>query len=134
MGISQNLSAIGQIASMPQSIEDTAQMAVSSLRERDDKNNTYGLSYSGHISFGENIDKYVESVTACAGSYSYPVWMMACEFNGMLRMMVAQSFESDTVVKAFFDEIKEHIPEAVLSDRGIHYFDEFHLKDLRHIA
>ena len=133
VGISQNITLIGKVSSLPQSIEETAHMAVSAARDRDDKNNTYGLSYTGHISFGENIDKHIKSVTACAGSYSYPVWIMACEFNGILRLTGAQSFDSDTAVRAVFDEIKEHIPEAELFDHGIHYFDECHLKEFEHI-
>lgn len=132
-GISQNVEPIEKLSAIPHSIVFASGLSVAASRRRDDRNNTYGLSYGGHVSFGQSIDRNVESVSACAGSYSYPVWMVACEFGGMIRIMVSQAFGSDAAVRGIFSEIKEHIPEAVLTDHGMHGYDECHVKDLEHI-
>ena len=71
-------------------------------RKIDRDNNTYGISYAGKVRFGEEIDPYVESVTACAGSYTYRVWILACEFNGILRLVFTQSFASEALVRNIY--------------------------------
>ena len=94
---------------------------------------TYGLSYAGKVRFGEEIDPHIASVTACAGSYSYPLWILACEFGGILRMVLTQSYESDALAKNICKEIACYIPGISFIDWGHHEFDEFYLKDLRYL-
>ena len=67
-------------------------------RKSDTESYTYGISYAGKVRFGDELDPYVTSVTACAGSYSYPVWILACEFGGILRLVFTQAFASDILV------------------------------------
>ena len=94
---------------------------------------TYGISYAGKVRFGEEIDPHVISLTACAGSYSYPLWILACEFGGTLRMVFTQSYESDTLVRNISREIASEIPGTVFSDWGHHEFDEFYLRHMKHL-
>ena len=94
---------------------------------------TYGISYAGKVRFGEEIDPHVTSVTACAGSYSYPLWILACEFDGILRMVLTQSYESDTLARNICKEMADYIPGTSFTDWGHHEFDEVHLKDLKHL-
>ena len=94
---------------------------------------TYGLSYAGKVRFDEAVDPYVASVTACAGSYSYPLWIMACEFHGTLRMILTQSYESIRLAKNICKELSLEIPGMNFTDRGYHAFDEFHWTKLRRI-
>ena len=68
-------------------------------------------------------------ISACAGSYSYPLWIMACEFNGIIRMKFVQSYESDVLAKRIFEVMSALIPEAEFKDLGYHEFDEFSVKD-----
>ena len=94
---------------------------------------TYGISYAGKVRFGDEIDPYVASVTACAGSYSYPLWIVACETGGILRMVLTQAYESDTLARNICREIADQIPGTSFIDWGHHYFDEFYLKDIRRL-
>ena len=93
---------------------------------------TYGISYAGKVRFGEEIDPRVASVTACAGSYSYPLWILACEFDGTLRMLLTQSYESDTLARNIYREIGAEIPGTEFRDLGRHDFDKFPLLAVRH--
>ena len=101
-------------------------------RKEDTANYTYGISYAGKVLFGDEIDPYVTSVTACAGSYSYPLWILACEFNGILRMVFTQSYESNRLAKNIYQELASEIPGTTFADRGHHEFDEFRLINLWH--
>lgn len=91
---------------------------------------TYGISYAGKVRFGEEIDPHVTSLTAYAGSYSYLLWILACEFGGTLRMVFTQSYESDTLVRNISREIASEIPGTVFSDWGHH---EFYLRHMKHL-
>lgn len=104
-------------------------MIVKNGRQADANNYTYGISYPGKIAFGGDIDPIVASVSACAGSYSYPLWIMACEFNGIIRMKFVQSYESDVLTKRIFEEFSALIPETEFKDLGYHEFDEFPVKN-----
>lgn len=102
-------------------------------RMMDRSSYTYGLSYAGKVRFDDEIDPYVASVTACAGSYSYPLWIMACEFHGTLRMILTQSYESSRLAKNIYKELAHEIPGMNFIDRDCHAFDEFHWESLRRI-
>ena len=108
-------------------------VAVQSGRKTDTGIYTYGISYAGKVRFGDEIDPYVTSVTACAGSYSYPVWILACEFGGTLRLVFTQSYESDALVRNICREMAEEIPGTTFKDWGHHRFDEFLLTDIQHL-
>jgi hypothetical protein len=102
-------------------------------RKTDTASYTYGISYAGKVRFGEEIDPHVTSLTACAGSYSYPLWILACEFGGTLRMVFTQSYESDKLVRNICEEIAAEIPGTSFSDWGHHEFDEFYYRHLQHL-
>ena len=110
-----------------------AHLIVNVGRMMDRASYTYGLSYAGKVRFDEAVDPYVASVTACAGSYSYPLWIMACEFHGTLRMILTQSYESIRLAKNICKELSLEIPGMNFTDRGYHAFDEFHWTKLRRI-
>ena len=102
-------------------------------RKTDTASYTYGISYAGKVRFGDEIDPLVTSLTACAGSYSYPLWILACEFGGILRMVFTQAYESDTLVRNICREIASEIPGTTFSDWGHHEFDEFYLRHIEHL-
>ena len=102
-------------------------LAVRIGRKRDASSYTYGISYAGKITFGEQIDPYVTAVTACAGSYSYPLWNIACEYKGTIRMMFVQAYESDTLIRNIYHELSGLFGGTAITDKGYHEFDEFHL-------
>ena len=132
-GVVQTRKFLEPYFKMPLPVEIAARFSVSAGRKADNAKYTYGISYPGNISFSGQIDPFVESVCASAGSYSYPLWIVACEYKGVIRMMITQSFESDVLVKAIYKEFADSIPETAFRDHGKHHFDEFHLKDLRHL-
>ncbi|MCR5121547.1 MAG: hypothetical protein K6B74_03905 [Ruminococcus sp.] len=101
-------------------------------REIDRRSYTYGISYGGKVSFGEGIYPHVVSISAAAGSYSYPLWIIACEYNGVIRMKFIQSYESDKLVKAIYGDLAERFPGTRLRDQDHHMFDEFHIKCIPH--
>ena len=109
----------------------TTRLIVKSGRKTDTASYTYGISYAGAVRFGDEIDPYVASVSACAGSYSYPLWILACEFGGTLRMVFAQSYDSNTLAKNIYQEILHEIPGTEFLDWGHHAFDEFHLMSVQ---
>ena len=109
------------------------QVVVRSGRKTDTASYTYGISYAGKVRFGDEIDPLVSSLTACAGSYSYPLWILACEFGGTLRLVFTQDYESDTLVRNICQEIASEIPGTTFSDWGHHKFDELHLRHLQHL-
>lgn len=132
--VAKTIKALRMVTDLPIPVEKGADIAVSTQRTLDIESYTYGISYPGKIDFGKETDKYVESVCARAGSYSYPMWIIACEFGGTIRMTVTQNYESDVLVKAIYEEIKDIFPATTFEDRGYHTFDEFHLEELRHIG
>lgn len=81
---------------------------------------TYGISYAGKVRFGDQIDPHVTSLTACAASYSYPLWILASEFGGTLRLVFSQSYESDRLVRNIYQELASEIPGTGFSDWGHH--------------
>ena len=102
-------------------------------RKTDTASYTYGISYAGKVRFGDEIDPHVTSLTACAGSFSYPLWILACELGGTLRLVFTQAYESDALVRNICQEIASEIPGTTFSDWGHHKFDEFHLRHLQHL-
>lgn len=66
-------------------------------RKTDTASYTYGISYAGKVRFGDEIDPLVTSLTACAGSYSYPLWILACE------MKIIYDFDkNDIIIRKYF--------------------------------
>ena len=65
-----------------------------------------------------------------AGSYSYPLWIVACEYKGIIRMRLVQSFESDRLVTAIHQELAALFPGITYTDRGRHDFDSFPLRSV----
>lgn len=125
--------AIMAVAEKPLPIGLKTTMITNGGRKLDREIYTYGISYAGKIRFGDEIDPYVTSLTACAGSYSYPLWIVVCETGGVLRMVLTQAYESDTLSRNIYREIADAIPGTSFIDWGHYHFDEFYVKDLRRL-
>ena len=116
--------------SAPMPIRLTSPQVVKNGRKKDSAINTYGISYAGHLDFGDAIAQQVKSVGVSAGSYSYPLWIVACEYKGVIRMRLVQSFKSDRLATAIYQELAAHFPGTTYTDRGCHDFDSFPLRSV----
>ena len=119
-----------KIFSAPMPIRLTSPQVVKNGRKKDSAINTYGISYAGHLDFGDAIAQQVKSVGVSAGSYSYPLWIVACEYKGIIRMRLVQSFKSDRLATAIHQEFAAHFPGTTYTDRGCHDFDSFPLSSV----
>ena len=119
-----------QIFAAPLPIRQTSPQVVKSGRQKDSAFCTYGISYAGHLDFGEAAAQQVQAVGVSAGSYSYPLWIVACEYKGIIRMRLVQSFESDRLVTAIHQELAVLFPGTTYTDRGQHDFDSFPLRSV----
>ena len=119
-----------KIFSAPMPIRLTSPQVVKNGRKKDSAINTYGISYAGHLDFGDVIAQQVKSVGVSAGSYSYPLWIVASEYNGVIRMRLVQSFRSDRLATAIYQELAAHFPGTTYTDRGCHDFDSFPLSSV----
>lgn len=129
-----------QIFAAPLPIRQVSPMVVKSGRQKDSAFCTYGISYAGHLDFfdeqsgkaerGDPIAQQVQSVGVSAGSYSYPLWIVACEYKGVIRMRLVQSFESDRLATAIHQELAALFPGTTYTDRGRHNFDSFPLRSV----
>ena len=119
-----------KIFSAPMPIRLTSPQVVKNGRKKDSAINTYGISYAGHLDFGDAIAQQVKSVGVSAGSYSYPLWIVACEYKGIIRMRLVQSFKSDRLATAIHQELAAHFPGTTYTDRGCHDFDSFPLSSV----
>ena len=126
-----------QIFAAPMPVGKVSPMVVKSGRQKDSAFCTYGISYAGHLDFsdkqggdakcGDAIARQVQTVRVSAGSYSYPLWIIACEYKGILRMRLVQSFESDRLATVIHQELAALFPGTAYTDRGHHDFDSFPL-------
>lgn len=121
-----------QIFAAPLPVTKVSPMVVKSRRQKDSAFCTYGISYAGHLDFsdhqgGDAIARQVQTVRVSAGSYSYPLWIIACEYKGILRMRLVQSFESDRLATVVHQELAALFPGTAYTDRGRHDFDSFPL-------
>ena len=116
-----------QIFSAPQPVRLTSPWVVKSGRKKDSAFCTYGISYAGHLDYGDAIAQQVQTVGVSAGSYSYPLWIVACEYKGIIRMRLVQSFKSDHLATAIHQELAALFPGTKYTDRGLHDFDSFPL-------
>ena len=105
-------------------------MVVKSRRQKDSAFCTYGISYAGHLDFGDGIVRQVQAVGVSAGSYSYPLWIIACEYKGIIRMRLVQEFESDRLATVIHQEFATLFPGTTYTDRGCHDFDSFPLSSV----
>lgn len=121
-----------QIFAAPLPIRQTSPQVVKSGRQKDSAFCTYGISYAGHLDFGEAAAQQVQAVGVSAGSYSYPLWIVACEYKGIIRMRLVQSFESDRLVTAIHQELAVLFPGTTYTDQGRHDFDSFPLRSVPH--
>ena len=124
-----------QIFAAPLPVTKVSPMVVKSGRQKDSAFCTYGISYAGHLDFsdkqgGDAIARQVQTVRVSAGSYSYPLWIIACEYKGIIRMRLVQSFESDRLVTAIHQELAALFPGTAYTDRGRHDFDSFPLRSV----
>jgi len=111
----------------PLSVQETSSWAVKNGRKIDSAINTYGLSYAGHLDFGAAAARLVKAVGVSAGSYSYPLWIVACEYKGTIRMRLILSFESNRLATVIHQEFAALFPCTTCTDRGCHDFDSFPL-------
>ena len=125
-------SDFNQIFSAPLPVRQTSSKVVKSGRKKDSAINTYGISYAGHLNFGENIAQQVKTVGVSAGSYSYPLWIVACEYKGIIRMRLVQAFKSDRLVTVIHQELAVLFTGTTYTDRGWHDFDSFPLGNVPH--
>ena len=116
-----------QIFAAPLPIRQVSPMVIKSGRQKDSAINTYGISYAGHLDFGDAIAQQVKIVGVSAGSYSYPLWIVACEYKGIIRLRLVQAFESDRLATAIHQELAALFPGSTYTDRGRHDFDSFPL-------
>ena len=72
----------------------------------------------------------MQAVGVSAGSYSYPLWIVACEYKGIIRMRLVQSFKSDRLATAIHQELTALFPGTTYTDRGCHDFDSFPLSSV----
>ena len=119
-----------QIFAAPLPIRQTSPQVVKSGRQKDSTFCTYGISYAGHLDFGEAAAQQVQTVGVSAGSYSYPLWIVACEYKGIIRLRLVQSFESDRLATAIHQELAALFPGTTYTDRGRHDFDSFPLRSV----
>ena len=119
-----------KIFSAPMPIRLTSPQVVKNGRKKDSAINTYGISYAGHLDFGDVIAQQVKTVGVSAGSYSYPLWIVACEYKGIIRMRLVQSFKSDRLATAIHQQLAAHFPGTTYTDRGCHDFDSFPLSSV----
>ena len=119
-----------KIFSAPMPIRLTSPQVVKNGRKKDSAINTYGISYAGHLDFGDVIAQQVKTVGVSAGSYSYPLWIVACEYKGIIRMRLVQSFKSDRLATAIHQELTALFPGTTYTDRGCHDFDSFPLSSV----
>ena len=119
-----------KIFSAPMPIRLTSPQVVKNGRKKDSSINTYGISYAGHLDFGDVIAQQVKTVGVSAGSYSYPLWIVACEYKGIIRMRLVQSFKSDRLATAIHQELTALFPGTTYTDRGCHDFDSFPLSSV----
>ena len=119
-----------KIFSAPMPIRLTSPQVVKNGRKKDSAINTYGISYAGHLDFGDVIAQQVKTVGVSAGSYSYPLWIVACEYKGIIRMRLEQSFKSDRLATAIHQELTALFPGTTYTDRGCHDFDSFPLSSV----
>ena len=102
-------------------------------RIMDNATHTYGISYADKVRIANKIDPHVTSLTTCAGSYSYPLWILACEHGNTLRMVASQAYESDMLAKNICTELAASIPGTTFIDWGHHEFDTLHIRDFQHL-
>ena len=131
-----------QIFAAPLPIRQTSPQVVKSGRQKDSAFCTYGISYAGHLDFfdeqsgkaerGDSIAQQVKTVGVSAGSYSYPLWIVACEYKGVIRMRLVQAFKSDRLATAIHQELAALFPGTTYTDRGRHDFDSFPLRSVPH--
>ena len=131
--VARQLSDFDPVFSSPLPVQETSSWAVKNGRKIDSAINTYGLSYAGHLDFFdeqsvEAIARHVKAVGVSAGSYSYPLWIIACEYKGIIRMRLVQSFESDRLATVIHRELAALFPGTTYTDRGRHDFDSFPLE------
>ena len=128
--VAQLRSDFDQIFAAPLPVRQVSPMVVKSGRQKDSAFCTYGISYAGHLDFGDAIARQVKSVGVSAGSYSYPLWIVACEYKGIICMRLVQSFESDRLATAIHQELATLFPGTTYTDRGRHDFDSFPLRSV----
>ena len=89
-----------------------------------------GISIAGHLDFGEAAAQQVQAVGVSVGYYSYPLWIVACEYKSIIRMRLVQSFKSDRLAIAIPQELAALFPGTTYTDRGRHDFDSFPLRSV----
>ena len=133
--VAQLRSDFDKIFSAPLPVRQVSPMVVKNGRKKDSAINTYGISYAGHLDFGEAecgdvIAQQVQTVGVSAGSYSYPLWIVACEYKGIIRMRLVHAFKSDSLATAIHQELAVLFPGTTYTDRGCHDFDSFPLSSV----
>ena len=134
-GLAEMAGAYQQADAQPYTIEQIVPV----IRQRnphvgDGAPYTYGLSYPGKIRFPAEIEPFINSVTVSVSSCSFPLMIVACEYRGIIRMMVTQLFDSDEVAKMILREIEAVIPGTAFIDYGIRHYDRLDLETLEHTA
>ena len=130
--VARQLSDFDPVFSSTLPVQEISSWAVKNGRKIDSAINTYGISYAGHLDFGDAIAQQVKTVSVSAGSYSYPLWIVACEYKGTIRMRIIQAFENDRLATTIHQELAALFPGTTYTDRGCHDFDSFPLGSVPH--
>ena len=128
--VAQQRADFDPVFSSPLPVRQLSSLLIKSGRENDSAINTYGISYAGHLDFGVAIAQQVQTVGVSAGSYSYPLWIVASEYKGIIRMRLVQAFKSDRLATAIHQELATLFPGTTYTDRGRHDFDSFPLRSV----
>ena len=128
--VAQQRADFDPVFSSPLPVLQLSSLLIKSGRENDSAINTYGISYAGHLDFGVAIAQQVQTVGVSAGSYSYPLWIVASEYKGIIRMRLVQAFKSDRLATAIHQELATLFPGTTYTDRGRHDFDSFPLRSV----
>ena len=116
------------------SVEEIAAAGQTKVSSAEGKAYTYGFSYPGKFRLPKEAEPFVKSISLSTKNHSYPLWILACEYNGTIRIILVQTFDSDTLARAIYQELQDIIPETAFEDKGRHCFDEFHFCEVPHIS
>ena len=130
--IALNMAGMAEGEVSPYPIEAITTAIESSVLESTNAAYTYAISYPGKVSLPSEVEPYVDEVRTSVSAYVLPFSIEACEYGGVIRMVLTQSFQGDGVARAIWQEIANVVPGTTFVDRGERRYDELRLEDLEH--
>ena len=132
--IAATMAGVAEGEASPYPIEAITAAIEASVLADSNASYTYSLSYPGKVSLPEGVEAFVDEVRTSVSAYTLPFAIEACEFKGIVRMMISQTFADDGVAKAIFAQIARALPGTAYVDRGERVCDELRLESLDHVA